>query len=232
MFGEVEENVDGPAMHPYYPQHVAIPNYVPNTTSLIVALGVFGAIIGSVVLAALVLTRQFNPKLQRGDQLVLSWFVLCAFLHCCFEGYFVVNHAAIAGSQGLFAQVWKEYALSDSRYLTSDPFMLCIETLTTLIWGPLSVLTAVSIARDSKLRHLAQVVVCIGHLYGVALYYGTCHFEEKYRGVSYSRPEFLYFWVYYVGFNAPWVVVPLFLAYQSATAIQRSFNAAEVRKAS
>ena len=44
-------------------------------------------------------------------------------------GYFVLNHATLASSQSLFAQLWKEYSLSDSRYLTSDPFMLCIETV-------------------------------------------------------------------------------------------------------
>lgn len=51
------------------------------------------------------------------------------------QGYFVLNHAAIPSSQSLFAQLWKEYALSDSRYLTSDPFMLCIESL-TVVWPP------------------------------------------------------------------------------------------------
>jgi hypothetical protein len=40
------------------------------------------------------------------------------------------------------------------------------------------------------------------------LYYGTCGFTEHMRGVSYSRPEGLYYWGYYVGMNAPWVVVP------------------------
>lgn len=48
------------------------------------------------------------------------------------------------------------------------------------------------------------MVVCVAHLYGVTLYYATNWAE----GVSYSRPEFLYYWVYYAGFNAPWVFVP------------------------
>lgn len=38
----------------------------------------------------------------------------------------------LAGSQDLLAQLWKEYALSDSRYLTSDPFMLCVEAITVV----------------------------------------------------------------------------------------------------
>lgn len=48
------------------------------------------------------------------------------------KGYFVMTHAKLASSQDLFAQLWKEYALSDSRYLTSDPFMICVETITTV----------------------------------------------------------------------------------------------------
>jgi cholestenol delta-isomerase len=35
-------------------------------------------------------------------------------------------------AQDLFGQLWKEYAFSDSRYLTSDPFVLCMETVTAV----------------------------------------------------------------------------------------------------
>ncbi|KAK3333826.1 Emopamil binding protein-domain-containing protein [Cercophora scortea] len=215
------------AQHPYHPPHAVIPSYAPNSSSIPSIVGSFGGLILVVVASALVLARRRggNPTLRRTDQLALCWFALCGFLHCFFEGYFVLYHASIPSSQTLFAQLWKEYAQSDSRYVTSDPFMLCIEMLTVLIWGPLSIAAAVCIVRRSPLRHLVQAGLCVGHLYGVALYYGTCYFEETFRGVSYSRPEFLYFWVYYVGFNAPWVVVPALLLRQSAAAIRRSFVA-------
>lgn len=49
-----------------------------------------------------------------------------------FPGYWIQHHRSIPSSQALFAQLWKEYALSDSRYMVSDPFMLCIETLTVV----------------------------------------------------------------------------------------------------
>lgn len=65
-----------------------------------------------------------------------------------------------------------------------------------------------SIARRGSLRHPLQIIVSVAHLYGVALYYATCYAAERYAGVAYSRPEFQYFWVYYVGFNSPWVFVP------------------------
>ncbi len=75
-------------------------------------------------------------------------------------------------------------------------------------WGPLSFAAAVSIAKDSSLRYPLQLLVSLAHLYGVTLYYATCYAEHLYRNVSYSRPEVLYFGVYFIGMNAPWVVVP------------------------
>lgn len=85
--------------------------------------------------------------------------------------------------------------------------------LTTLAkqfaWGPLSLLTVLCIGTNHPSRHLFQTIVCVAHLYGVALYYATNWAEHRVHDVSYSRPEVLYFWVYYVGFNAPWAIVPL-----------------------
>ena len=49
-----------------------------------------------------------------------------------FEGYFSLNHTRMGPAQDLFGQLWKEYAFSDSRYLTSDPFVLCMETVTAV----------------------------------------------------------------------------------------------------
>lgn len=78
-----------------------------------------------------------------------------------------------------------------------------------LAWGPLCWLTYFAILTDSPYRHVNQAVVCAAHLYGVALYYGTNWGDFGASGVSYSRPEFRYYWVYYVGLNAPWAVIPL-----------------------
>lgn len=38
----------------------------------------------------------------------------------------------MGGANDLFGQLWKEYAMSDSRYLTSEPFVLCMETITAV----------------------------------------------------------------------------------------------------
>jgi cholestenol delta-isomerase len=44
----------------------------------------------------------------------------------------VLHHDRLASSQAFLAQLWKEYALSDSRYLTSDPLVLCMEACTVV----------------------------------------------------------------------------------------------------
>ncbi|KAK3391951.1 Emopamil binding protein-domain-containing protein [Sordaria brevicollis] len=211
--------------HPYYPQGVVVPNYAPNTLQLPMVLGAFGGGVALLMVAAVAVGKKVNKRLTWKDAGALAWFTLCGFLHCVFEGYFVLNHATLAGKQDIFAQLWKEYALSDSRYMTSDPFMLCIESLTVLTWGPLSLLAAYAIIRgNTSLRHIAQTIVSVGHLYGVALYFGTCFFQEKFRGISYSRPETLYYWVYYAGMNAPWVIVPAILLIQSSRTIKQGLS--------
>jgi hypothetical protein len=48
------------------------------------------------------------------------------------SGYYLYNRTSIPQLQTVFAQLWKEYALSDSRYLTSDVFTICIETITAV----------------------------------------------------------------------------------------------------
>lgn len=63
---------------------------------------------------------------------LLTGLSAAGLLHCCFEGYFVMNHDRMASSQDVLAQLWKEYALSDSRYLTEDTLVLCLETMTVV----------------------------------------------------------------------------------------------------
>jgi cholestenol delta-isomerase len=144
------------------------------------------------------------------------------FIHTFFEGDFVLHHTAMAHRQDLFGQLWKEYAFSDSRYLTSDPFVLCMEAITAIFWGPLSFAVVYFIAVDSPFRHPFQLIVSHGQLYGDVLYYATSLFDHYYKGVSYSRPDSYYYWAYYVFMNTFWIVIPLWLIYQSVVVIKKS----------
>lgn len=139
-------------------------------------------------------------------------------------GYFSYNFKDMAGRSDLFGQLWKEYALSDSRYMTQDPFVVCMETITAVFWGPLSFYIAYAIITDSPLRHPIQIIVSLGQLYGDVLYYCICWFNELFNEIAYSRPERFYYWAYFVLCNAFWIVIPLLLIGQSVCAISTEFS--------
>ncbi|KAG6003133.1 hypothetical protein E4U21_002331 [Claviceps maximensis] len=202
--------------HPYYPSTASIPTYQPNASSLPSVLITFAAIVAVVTGVAYWQATRSRLHLQALDKCAVVWFALC---------YFVYNRTTIAQQQTIFAQLWKEYALSDSRYLTLDVFTVCIEFITVFAWGPLCWLTLFAILRGSPFRHILQVIVCTAHLYGVALYYGTNWGDYRASGVSYSRPEVLYYWVYYIGLNAPWAVMPIVLLLDSSQQTATAFRA-------
>ncbi|KAF4969680.1 hypothetical protein FSARC_3126 [Fusarium sarcochroum] len=216
--------------HPYFPVDAVIPGYLPNSTGVVELIGTFAAIVGAVIGFALWQTTRSEKPVRPIDQFAAAWFALCGFLHVAFEGYYLLYRHQLPNMSTLFAQLWKEYTLSDSRYLTHDIFTVSVETITCFAWGPLSLLTVAGIIKNWHGRHVVQVIVCTAHVYGVALYYLTNWNESRVHGVAYSRPETLYFWVYYVGFNLPWAVVPLVLLRDSWQQIVKAFAALEERK--
>lgn len=52
------------------------------------------------------------------------------------------------------------------------------------------------------------MIISMGQLYGVILYYATSMFDHYYYDVAYSRPERYYFWGYYFLTNFFWVLIP------------------------
>ncbi|KAL9615172.1 MAG: hypothetical protein Q9167_000378 [Letrouitia subvulpina] len=133
----------------------------------------------------------------------------------------------MAGMPDLFGQMWKEYSWSDSRYLTSDAFVLCMETVTAFLWGPLSWCVALMVTSQHPLRHPLQGLVSLGQIYGDVLYFATSMFDHYYKGITYCRPEAYYFWGYYFFLNFIWIVIPGYFLYDSFAATARAFQAQE-----
>lgn len=77
-----------------------------------------------------------------------------------------------------------------------------------VLWGPLCLLVAYFTTVDHPLKHPLRVIVCLAHLYGATLYYATSLYNTYFNGISHSRPEVLYFWVYYFLMNFVWIVIP------------------------
>ncbi|PLB48167.1 EBP-domain-containing protein [Aspergillus steynii IBT 23096] len=199
----------GTALHPYYPLDAPIHGYVANETPLLSLLTTASVGAAALLGATLGLVSFLRPSLTRAERIAILWFVLSGTLHCFFEGYFMIHHDRMASAQDFFGQMWKEYALSDSRYMTSDTLVLCMETMTVLLWGPLCLLVAYSIFTRSSLRHPLQLTACMSHLYGDSLYYATSLYDHYVHDRPYSRPEPYYFWIYYFLMNFIWIVKPL-----------------------
>ncbi|KAI9840230.1 MAG: hypothetical protein M1838_004151 [Thelocarpon superellum] len=213
------------AVHPYHPLGIEIVGYLANEYSVPRLLTLFAVGCAVILGGTLGVMRRAHPTLAGTEQAAVLWFVLCGMIHFFFEGYFSWNHATMGSTQHLFDQLWKEYAFSDSRYLTSDPFVLCMETVTAIAWGPLSFLLAWLITTSHPLRHPLQIIVSLGQIYGDILYYATSMFDLYYKGLSYCRPEAYYFWVYYFTMNFIWIVIPSILLYSSVTTTGRTFQA-------
>jgi cholestenol delta-isomerase len=118
--------------HPYFPLGVQITGYLANEFSVPVLLTYFGAGCAAIFALSHVVVKRVRPGLPISEILTIFWFALCTCIHFFFEGYFATHFNRMGGLQTVFGQLWKEYALSDSRYLTMDPFVVCMETITAV----------------------------------------------------------------------------------------------------
>ncbi|KAJ5556841.1 hypothetical protein N7494_000756 [Penicillium frequentans] len=213
------------AGHPYYPIDLEIAGYLANEWDTFTLVSIFATGCTAIFLVTYLLVMKVQPKISSSDLWTIMWFVLCGCIHLLFEGYFAYNFRRMPSMQDLFGQLWKEYSLSDSRYQTQDAFVLCMETITAVCWGPLSFVLAGMIMIQHPLRYPLQAIVSLGQLYGDVLYYATCMFDHYILDLSYSRPEASIFWGYFVFCNAFWIVIPLVLLYNSLSVSKKAFIA-------
>ncbi|KAF1986741.1 Emopamil-binding protein [Aulographum hederae CBS 113979] len=214
------------SLHPYYPLNVEIVGYLANEWTVPILLSLFATGCTAIFGATFISVKILRPGIPlSGDLLTIMWFVLSGCIHLFFEGYYAYNFKRMGGLQDLFGQLWKEYSLSDSRYMTNNSFVLCMETITAFCWGPLSFVVAWTITTQHVLRYPLQIIVSLGQLYGDVLYYGTSMFDHYILDISYSRPEAFYFWGYYVLMNAFWIVIPFYLIWSAVSHITTSLNA-------
>ncbi|KAJ3049015.1 hypothetical protein HK097_009978 [Rhizophlyctis rosea] len=113
------------------------------------------------------------------------------------------------------ADLWKEYAQGDSRYMNSDPFVTIMEAITAIFWGSGSFLTAWAIYTNHPIRHILQFLISTGQMYGDVLYYLTTLWE----GAPHCSPHPFHFWFYFITLNGFWIVIPLIIMFSSGRAM-------------
>ncbi|KAI9480082.1 hypothetical protein LPJ78_002393 [Coemansia sp. RSA 989] len=217
--------------HPYFPRDAPLDHYVPSQFNVGEAFMTLGSAIAVLMVTSAVLIKRSSKQLTCKDKSIVVWMMVCAGIHIVLEGYFSFNHKNLAGMQTVMADLWREYAHSDSRYLTSDPFTVIMEGITAICDGSFAAVTAYGVLVDSPIRYPAQLVTSLMQLYGNILYMGINCME----GFRYTNPHPYYFYGYFVLMNAFWIVIPICLIVDAVKNLYRGMliaqRAAIVKKA-
>ncbi|KAI8821011.1 Emopamil binding protein-domain-containing protein [Fimicolochytrium jonesii] len=214
--------------HPYFPQSLHLPHYTSPTMTMATILTYFFSTVAVIlgISYALISSSPGKGTYAATDKTRTPrflWFVVCGFIHLFLEGYFAFNHRTIAGQDFVLAELWKEYAYSDSRYMSADSFVVIMESVTGYIWGPLSFLSAYLIYSSSPASPILEFLVSTGQLYGDVLYYATTLFE----GAPHCSTSPFHFWFYFVFLNAFWIVIPLSIMALSAKRVTNAVRQVE-----
>ncbi|KAM4602219.1 emopamil-binding protein-like [Polymixia lowei] len=170
--------------------------------------------------AGFLLAQRWGGHCSPADRWVLVWLCYDAIVHITLEGPFVFMSltGTVATSDGLLAELWKEYGKADRRWLYSDPSIVSLELLTVLLVGFLVLLLIYAVIRDQHYRHFIQIAVCVCELYGGWMTFGP----EWLTGCpNLNTSTWLYLWIYLAFFNSIWVLVPLLLLWQSWVALKQ-----------
>jgi cholestenol delta-isomerase len=71
-------------------------------------------------------------------------------------------------------------------------------------------------------RHIAQLIISLGQIYGCALYYATTMVE----GSPHCDPHPYYYYFYFGFFNIFWMIVPSILMHNSIKNLYRAMKVA------
>ncbi|CAJ1971885.1 unnamed protein product [Sphenostylis stenocarpa] len=143
-------------------------------------------------------------KKSKVDKLLMWWWTFSGLTNMIIEGYFVFSPELFKDKTGFFlAEIWKEYSKADSRYAGRDAGVVTIEAVTAVLEGPASILAVYSIAAGKSYSYILQFAISLGQLYGIAVYFITAFLE----GDDFSASSF-YYYAYYIGANASWIILP------------------------
>ncbi|XP_039203013.1 3-beta-hydroxysteroid-Delta(8),Delta(7)-isomerase-like isoform X1 [Crotalus tigris] len=219
--------------HPYWPRNLELQNYIPNDRPswqfLTFVFSTSGILLLLTWFVASWRSKTWGP-FGTWRTLIICWFTICVFIHTVIEGWFALYYMEIPGDQSFLSQLWKEYGKADSRYMISDNFIICVETVTFCVLTPLSLWTAVAFLSRQSHRYVLQLVVSIGQLYGDVLYFYTAY-RDGFRHSEKWHPT--YFWFYFVFLNGLWIIIPSILiwdAWKHLSGCQRVIDANKIKK--
>ncbi|KAK6937126.1 hypothetical protein RJ641_034156 [Dillenia turbinata] len=135
----------------------------------------------------------------------MCWWAFTGLTHMILEGYFVFSPEFYKEKTGFYLA--EEYSKGDSRYAARDAGVVTVEGITAVLEGPACILALYAIATRKSYSYILQFAISLGQLYGTAVYFITSYLE----GDNFSTNS-LYYYEYYIGANASWVVIPTIIA--------------------
>ncbi|KAL8145700.1 putative 3-beta-hydroxysteroid-Delta(8),Delta(7)-isomerase [Apium graveolens] len=211
--------------HPYIPEDLSLPGFVPGFLSMSTIVGVYGGSSLLVVSLMWIISGRV-AKLAKLDRLLMCWWVFTGLTHMVLEGYFVFSPQFYQKTTPHYlAEVWKEYSKGDSRYAGRDAGVVSVEGITAVLEGPACLLVTYAIAKRKSYSHVLQVAISLGQLYGTAVYFITSFLE----GDNFAVDSF-YYYAYYIFANSFWVWIPTLIVIRSWSKICAAFSAQEQKK--
>ncbi|KAH9985074.1 Emopamil-binding protein [Russula compacta] len=189
------------------------------------------AAVAGIAVVATTASRKWLPKnAPWQDRVTFIWLTFDALIHFIFEGSFLALSTfgrTVNTSTGVFAQMWHEYAAADTRWGIADPTVVSLELLTVFGAGPLAALIVYQIVRRDPARHYWIIVLSTAEIYG-----GWMTFCPEWLtgSPSLDTSNALFFWVYLVFMNIIWVIIPVWLMYDSYTHIAGSLRSTQAGK--
>ncbi|KAI6129936.1 Emopamil-binding protein [Pisolithus thermaeus] len=198
-----------------------------TATSALSLAGVAGVAFAAAAASRALLPR--NATWQ--NRVTFMWLTFDGTMHLIFEGSFLYLSTfgrSVNTSTGVFAEMWKEYTLADTRWGVADPTVVSLEILTVLVGVPLCWYILTLLVKNDPARHYWILVLSVVELYGGWMTFCP---EWLIGSPSLNTSNVLFLWVYLAFMNGIWVVIPLWLMVDSYNHIAGSLReAAKIKR--
>ncbi|KAJ1403591.1 EXPERA domain [Sesbania bispinosa] len=205
--------------HPYVPRDLHLPGYVPCSLSQSNILSVF-AFSSLLVVSLIWISSGRLSKKTKVDRVLMCWWAFTGLTHMILEGYFVFQPEFFKENTGFYLAEGRNIAKGIQGMQEGMQGVVTVEGITAVLEGPASLLAVYAIATGKSYSYLLQFAISLGQLYGTAVYYITAILE----GDNFSTSSF-YYYAYYIGANASWIVIPSIISTHCWKKICAAFRA-------
>ena len=122
--------------------------------------------------------RRGRINLSFGDKMTIAFSLVTSFLHIYVSGTFVL-FATNTGSSSWMLAIWKMMGRYDSRYTSSDAFLVSSSGFMAFVVGPLLLLYTWTIVNNHPVRQVCGIITYSLEIYTYILYFAIAIHSRK-----------------------------------------------------